>query len=306
MTPVADADGVTGRGWQIVAEHWTLQILFQAFTGSVRFRDLRHRLGVSDPVLAQRLRDLVADGVLDAHVYSLRPRRSEYRLTDQGRDLWPVLLAIWVWETRWDRPFTAALTPLVHLGCGQPTAPRFGCGRCGRIGVTHRDTEARRRPGSFFSRSVPERRHRRAVRPVEASDRPAIVDLIGDRWTIAVLGSAMLGLRRFTEIQRELAISPFLLAERLDTLVDAEALIRVPIAEGARRKEYRLLAKGHDLLPVFVAINEWSHRWHPEVGGRALRIVHRDCGEALAPAWWCDRCDQRLSPDDLGPAPSPR
>ncbi len=286
-----------GRGLLVVGDQWSMLVVREAFRHARRFQDFKDRLGLSDPVLAQRLRDLVADGVFETHEYSQRPRRSEYRLTEQGRELWAVFVAIWEWELRWGRTGSGPAPRLLHHECDNNITPLLGCGSCGAVGVTHRHTRAQRRPGSTFAQSNPARRYRRSTRRAHDSDgrmSQAVLEVLGDRWTISVLGGGMLGLRRFGEFQRELEISPYLLSERLQSFVDNGVMEHVLVAEDGRRKEYRLLPKGLDMMPVFATTNAWANRWYPDPEGPALQIMHEACGQLFDPSWWCNACGQRL------------
>lgn len=80
---------------------WDLALVASAFEGISRFEGFRCALGISRQVLAERLRDLVADGILDRARYQVRPERYEYVLTAKGRDLRPVIEALAGWCQRW-------------------------------------------------------------------------------------------------------------------------------------------------------------------------------------------------------------
>lgn len=301
--PAANEPAVNsfGRGLLIIGDQWSMLIVREAFRQARRFQDFKDRLGISDPVLTQRLRSLVADEVFETHQYSQRPPRSEYHLTKRGRDLWQVFVALWEWELRW-APRTGSHAPqLIHDTCGHSTTPVFGCQNCGAIGVTHRHTRARRREGTTFAQSNPARRYRRSPIRADLEGSPGAPSLamLGDRWTISVLGAGMLRIRRFGDIRRELEISPFLLSERLQTFVDNGVMEHVPITADVRRKEYRLLPKGLDMMPVFAITNDWANRWFPDPDGPALEIIHEYCGEMLVPGWWCNGCGQLLERETI-------
>src|ERR1700683_4443544 len=71
---------------EVVGEWWSLLIVRDAFLGVTRFDDFQERLGISRNVLNHRLARLVEEGVLVKVPYSDHPPRSDYRLTDKGRD----------------------------------------------------------------------------------------------------------------------------------------------------------------------------------------------------------------------------
>ena len=89
---------------EVVGEWWSLLIVRDAFLGVRRFDDFQARLGISRNILNQRLLHLVDYGVLERMPYQDNPPRSEYRLTDKGRDLWQVVTAMRQWGDKWAAP----------------------------------------------------------------------------------------------------------------------------------------------------------------------------------------------------------
>ena len=118
------------RALEVVGERWTLLIIRDVFLGIRRFEDLQRDLGVARNVLQVRLERLVEEGILVKRPYQERPLRSEYRLTEKGADLWPVLVALLQWGDRYgiegERP-----TILRHRGCGGELDDRRRCVACG-------------------------------------------------------------------------------------------------------------------------------------------------------------------------------
>ncbi|MFD6296509.1 winged helix-turn-helix transcriptional regulator [Streptomyces sp. NPDC060235] len=82
---------------QHVGEWWTLLILHDAFDGYTRFDQFQESLGISSSMLTARLRTLVADGLLERRPYRTQPVRHEYVLTELGRSLRPVIVALAAW-----------------------------------------------------------------------------------------------------------------------------------------------------------------------------------------------------------------
>ena len=108
------------------------------------------------------------------------------------------------------------------------------------------------------------------------SDCPisSTLDIIGDRWTLVVLRSIMVGKRRYGELlEIPERISTNILADRL-ALLEREGLVRKSAyQERPKRYEYRLTEKGADLLPVIQALVEWGlkhipGRWEPPMDYR--------------------------------------
>jgi DNA-binding HxlR family transcriptional regulator len=115
---------------EVVGERWTLLILRDVFMGIRRFEALQRDLGVARNVLQARLEWLVEEGILVKRPYQERPLRCEYRLTEKGADLWPVLVALLKWGDRYglegERPII-----LQHRGCGGEIDDRRRCVACG-------------------------------------------------------------------------------------------------------------------------------------------------------------------------------
>lgn len=130
---------------EIVGEWWTMLIVRDASLGVRRFDDFRERLGIARNVLAQRLAKLVAAGVLEKHRYQDHPPRYEYKLSDKGRDLWPVLTALRQWGDRYAAPHGPPVE-VIHTACGKPSKFVMICEQCGER-VSQRDVRAQpRRP----------------------------------------------------------------------------------------------------------------------------------------------------------------
>jgi DNA-binding HxlR family transcriptional regulator len=123
-------DCSVARTLEVVGERWSLLILRNAFYGVRRFDDFQRGLGIARNILANRLSALVDHGVFDRHQYQDRPLRYEYRLTDKGRDLLPVVLAMMRWGDRWTSDAEPPVT-LTHTTCGKITHPRVTCDHCG-------------------------------------------------------------------------------------------------------------------------------------------------------------------------------
>jgi len=115
---------------EIVGEWWTLLIIRDAFLGVRRFEDFQRRLGVSRNVLTERLATLVRNGILAPVPYNDHPPRSEYRLTDKGRDLYPVVVSLRQWGDRWlqEGPLPVVVR---HDACGHEAVAILVCDHCG-------------------------------------------------------------------------------------------------------------------------------------------------------------------------------
>ena len=118
------------RSLETIGDRWTLLVLRDAFLRVRRFEDFQRHLGIARNVLTDRLGRLVDDGILERRRYQERPPRYEYRLTDKGRDLWPVLISLAKWG---DRYLADEGPPVLYLHreCGGGVTERFRCDKCG-------------------------------------------------------------------------------------------------------------------------------------------------------------------------------
>ena len=131
---------------EVVGEWWSLLIVRDAFLGVTRFDDFQARLGISRNILQQRLTRLVDAEVLQRVPYQDHPPRSEYRLTERGRDLWPVVNAMRQWGDRWAAPDGPPVR-IRHTACGHIARAVSVCSHCGDP-LDARTVEAVSGPGS--------------------------------------------------------------------------------------------------------------------------------------------------------------
>ncbi len=129
-TDFSQMDCSIARTLEVVGERWALLIVRDALYNVRRFDDFQADLGVARNVLTDRLGKLVSHGVFERHQYEDRPPRYEYRLTEKGRDLLPVILALMRWGDRWESD-PGPPVRLTHRTCGQVTEPMVACRECG-------------------------------------------------------------------------------------------------------------------------------------------------------------------------------
>ncbi len=122
------------RAVDILAKRWTPLIIRVLLDGGCRFRELTVTIpGLSDRLVAERLRELKAEGIVERWVYADRPVRVEYRLTPKGRALEPVINELQNWADSWDPTLTgppskASSPPDMRVyhatgECASPPAP---------------------------------------------------------------------------------------------------------------------------------------------------------------------------------------
>ena len=135
------------RTVSVVGDRWTLLILRDCFLRIRRFDDFQARIGMTRHILADRLKKLVAEGILQKVAYHDHPPRHEYRLTQKGLDLHPVIMGL----VHWGDMHMAAPhgRPLLHThrACGHDCDPVLTCSACAAP-ISARDIDVRPGPGA--------------------------------------------------------------------------------------------------------------------------------------------------------------
>lgn len=109
------------------------------------------------------------------------------------------------------------------------------------------------------------------------------LNVFGDAWTWMIVREAFYGTSRFTAFRRNTGIAKNLLSDRLSKLVEVGVLEREDVGEQGTRYAYRLTAKGRSLMPVMVAMVQWSNQELYEPEGEPIRLVDRRTGRLLEP-----------------------
>lgn len=118
------------RTLEVIGERWTVLILRDVFLGLRRFGGLQQSLGIARNVLTDRLNWLVEAGILERVAYQDHPVRYEYQLTEEGSDLFPVLLAMMHWGDRHRSGAAGRPRLTTHAGCGGDLVQQLTCTRC--------------------------------------------------------------------------------------------------------------------------------------------------------------------------------
>jgi DNA-binding HxlR family transcriptional regulator len=132
-----DWDCSIARTVDILGDWWTPMVLRSAFLGARRFEQFQEGLGIPRNVLTERLGRMVDEGIMERRLYQERPERYEYRLTEKGVGLYPVIVTMMEWGNQWldwdtdppvdlvDRDTGEVLEPvLVDRRTGQELEPR--------------------------------------------------------------------------------------------------------------------------------------------------------------------------------------
>ena len=136
-----------GRALSVFGDRQTMVVIREVFNGVRRFDDMQKHSGVNRQVLSNRLAHLVDEGILRREPY--RPEgarvRHEYRLTQKGLDLYPVLTALSEWGTRYAADPEGPAVEMAHRECGARVHAALVCEDGHRIDELR---EVAPRPGS--------------------------------------------------------------------------------------------------------------------------------------------------------------
>ncbi len=125
----ADMPCPTARSLDVIGEWWTLLIIRDAVLGARHFEEFK-ATGIADNILSARLKKLVEMGIFNRKLYQKHPARYEYLLTDKGKDLLPVVVALRSWGKKWTKGDD--LTRLTHRGTDHDVSVSYHCDKCGR------------------------------------------------------------------------------------------------------------------------------------------------------------------------------
>jgi DNA-binding HxlR family transcriptional regulator len=118
------------RTLEVLGDRWTMLVMRDAFLRVRRFEDFQRELGIARNVLTDRLNRLVEEGILERVRYQDRPARFEYRLTEKGIDLWPVMMTMMQWGDRYYAP-EGRPRIIRHRDCGGELIDHLKCSKCG-------------------------------------------------------------------------------------------------------------------------------------------------------------------------------
>lgn len=125
-----------GRALSVIGDRWTLVVLREVFNGVRRFDDMRVRTGIPRQVLSGRLTRLVSAGLLRRASYREPGKRArpEYRLTQKGLDLYPILIALNEWGTAYYADPEGSPLTFRHRDCGGEIGLALACSQGDAVG----------------------------------------------------------------------------------------------------------------------------------------------------------------------------
>jgi DNA-binding HxlR family transcriptional regulator len=116
---------------ELFGDRWATLVVRACFTGIHRFDEIQRDTLMATNMLADRLERLLRQGIIRSKPYSGHQDRFEYRLTEKGRDLYPVLLALLHWGDRWYADSKGPPLLLTHKPCGHSLRLQPVCSSCG-------------------------------------------------------------------------------------------------------------------------------------------------------------------------------
>lgn len=120
------------RAEELVGDRWTVLVLRELFMGNLRFDEIQAQTGGTPQMIAARLKNMAANGLIERHAYSKRPLRYEYVLTPKGEAFYPVILALRAWGETWCKaPEEGVAVNMLHRACGKPAGLGTVCESCG-------------------------------------------------------------------------------------------------------------------------------------------------------------------------------
>ena len=285
----------------VLSDAWTLLVIQEFFFGARRFGEFVEALEIPRARLSERLRHLGEEGLIDRRPRGKSASRREYRLTEKGRAVYPVALALLAWSETWRGGRTRRTLDLVHTRCGKRLAIDFRCRGCSDE-VSHDDLRWPRVASldqvSLGTSSVRRWRQGSQVGMAAIRGDPVIEALrvVGDRWSMLIMYGAQITDFRFTEAEVKLGIATNILAQRLEHLTDHGVLERVAVEGGHR---YRATDSGLALLDAVIAARTWALDWIPKNGSEWTKLLHAPCGKDLRVDCRCGSCGCIVTPQDV-------
>ena len=125
------------------------------------------------------------------------------------------------------------------------------------------------------------------------------LEVIGDKPTLLIMESYWLGSRRFADFQHQTGLLKTVISDRLQKLIDADCIKKVPYSARPQRYEYRATEKFLDIYPTALCMLHWEKKWGRSVGKIELALTHNDCGGRADPIPACGQCDHPIDPRDV-------
>lgn len=125
------------------------------------------------------------------------------------------------------------------------------------------------------------------------------LEVVGERWTLLIVRSALLGIKRFDGFLGNLDIARNVLTNRLTRLVEHGIMERVPYQDRPVRYEYQLTPAGRDLTRGVIALMQWGDRHLHYEQGPPRRADHIGCEGGVHVELHCDRCGRQVHDEEV-------
>lgn len=149
-----DAIAMVDSVIELFGDRWATLVVRSCFTGINRFDDIQRDTAMASNILSDRIDRLLTQGILKPVLYSQHQGRFEYKLTEKGRDLYPVLLSLLAWGDVWFADAKGPPLLLTHMPCEQPLKMAIKCSECSEdVDLSNVDFEISNGTGSFVSQA---------------------------------------------------------------------------------------------------------------------------------------------------------
>jgi DNA-binding HxlR family transcriptional regulator len=278
------------RALEVVGDTSTMLILEASWLGARRFDDFLSATGLLRALLSDRLKKLVANGLVEKSLYNARPPRYKYTLSEKGRDLYSISLILFRWEIEWGEKSSNISFSLNHKPCGKEFLPVASCQHC-KQPINIDEIDWKEGPGvGWMAPIYSRRRQQRASTEGGSKMFEQAAQLMGDRWASLIMRSIFTEIYRFEEIRQDTAIATNILAERLAWLEEIGVVKQVQYASAPVRYEYHSTRKGTAYFPALLLLMEWGDKYYGSPEGPPLLLTHTACGHQLKPEVICSEC----------------
>ncbi|MDD5494250.1 MAG: helix-turn-helix domain-containing protein [Dehalococcoidia bacterium] len=282
------------RTINLLGERWIFLILGEAYFGICRFDQFQKNLGIARNILTNRLNYLVQNGIIKKQKYTDPPYRFEYKLTEMGLQLFPIILTMIAWGDKWIAGPEGPPLLLYHQVCGQLIKPVVVCSNCDKeIKVSDISYNQKVVSCSDFD-NVSYTMRKFGQKSNASCSVERFVNLYGDHWTFLIIRAAFFRVRRFDQFLKEVGIPRSSLTYRLRALVNNGIFEKKLYCHHPRRYEYRLTQKGKDMYPLILTTLRWGDRWLAGKEGPPLQLIHKPCGQIIEPLTICDHCRHEI------------
>lgn len=286
------------RALEIVGDTPTLLLMQSYWLGARRFDEFGRQTGLLKPVVSDRLKRLIKNDCLVKVGYSEKPKRYEYRATEQFLDLFPFALSMLHWERQWSKKPGKLDVILTHNSCGNTTAPFPACRSC-QTEVNPRDVSWKSGPGvGVMEATYSARRRQTTKQGADTKLLDEVIRIIGDRWATLILRSLFSGINQYQGILDDTAIATNILSKRLSELCQEGIIYTAGVPGDSRRIEYKLTESGISIYPIIISLLEWGDKWLPAPEGPPLLLTHTVCGQPLKIEMICSECNQEVPIND--------